>query len=383
MADDVTLNPGFGGAVVHTDEIAGVHHPVSKLELGGDGVDGGFVTDTNPLPVIDGDSGQRDAFGRKRMSMAHAESEISFQYDLNPLYVETIVTGGATVSHDVNSRTAILALSTGGPTAGTGTVEIPLGSGNPKTATFSASQTFAAGDVFEVAGTPYYVLGGATGFTHAVNGTSTCAAGSSFTRWGSRAVLRQKQRNLYQKGMSQLIKETFVLPAAVEGMCVQAGYYAHHNGYYARRKKTGGVTTVSFTERSFTTGALVETEVEAYNLAGGSVGGEAGRIICFSVDSEDGAPCAPSRGQREARRHRSGHRDQGVGCAAWAAANGGKSSTRSRRSSRATSTGSRGSRARTWPRRCAPSTSRPPRARARAGWRRPPTPRPRLGRCAR
>lgn len=52
MADNVTLNAGSGGATVRTDELSGsVHAPVSKILLGGDGVDGGFVSSSNPLPA--------------------------------------------------------------------------------------------------------------------------------------------------------------------------------------------------------------------------------------------------------------------------------------------------------------------------------------------
>lgn len=47
----MVLNPGALGATVRADEIAGVHIPVSKIDLGADGTDDGFVSRTNPLPI--------------------------------------------------------------------------------------------------------------------------------------------------------------------------------------------------------------------------------------------------------------------------------------------------------------------------------------------
>ena len=50
MADNVTLNPGVGGAVIATDKIGGVDHQRMKV---GHGVDGSYgdATRVNPLPV--------------------------------------------------------------------------------------------------------------------------------------------------------------------------------------------------------------------------------------------------------------------------------------------------------------------------------------------
>lgn len=49
MSDNTTL-PGTG-TVVRTDDIGGVHYPVSKLVLGDDNTDDGYVSDANPLPI--------------------------------------------------------------------------------------------------------------------------------------------------------------------------------------------------------------------------------------------------------------------------------------------------------------------------------------------
>jgi hypothetical protein len=51
MADNVTANPGSGGAVLATDEIGGVHYPRSKVVHGADG-SATDASDANPLPVV-------------------------------------------------------------------------------------------------------------------------------------------------------------------------------------------------------------------------------------------------------------------------------------------------------------------------------------------
>lgn len=51
MADNLTTNPGAGGAVIATDEISGVHYPISKLAFG-DIDNATLVSLANPMPVI-------------------------------------------------------------------------------------------------------------------------------------------------------------------------------------------------------------------------------------------------------------------------------------------------------------------------------------------
>lgn len=51
MSDNTTLNPGSGGAVVASDDIAGVQYQRVKLTLGADGVNDGDASKSNPMPV--------------------------------------------------------------------------------------------------------------------------------------------------------------------------------------------------------------------------------------------------------------------------------------------------------------------------------------------
>lgn len=51
MADNVTANPGAGGAVFATDDIGGVNFPRHKIIIGADGVNDGDVSAANPLPI--------------------------------------------------------------------------------------------------------------------------------------------------------------------------------------------------------------------------------------------------------------------------------------------------------------------------------------------
>jgi hypothetical protein len=50
MADNVGYTPG-SGAIISTDEIAGAHHQRVKITLGDDGVDGGTISASNPIPI--------------------------------------------------------------------------------------------------------------------------------------------------------------------------------------------------------------------------------------------------------------------------------------------------------------------------------------------
>jgi len=51
MPDNTTLNAGTGGNVIRSDDVGGVHFPASKITLGADNTDDGFVSSGNPMPV--------------------------------------------------------------------------------------------------------------------------------------------------------------------------------------------------------------------------------------------------------------------------------------------------------------------------------------------
>jgi hypothetical protein len=52
MADDVSVNPGNGGATVAADDVGGIMHQRVKVQYGSDG-SATDVSDTNPLPIDD------------------------------------------------------------------------------------------------------------------------------------------------------------------------------------------------------------------------------------------------------------------------------------------------------------------------------------------
>lgn len=52
MADNITANPGTGGAVLATDDIAGVHYPRTKIAHGVQNVAPVDASETDPFPVV-------------------------------------------------------------------------------------------------------------------------------------------------------------------------------------------------------------------------------------------------------------------------------------------------------------------------------------------
>lgn len=50
-ADNVTADPGAGGATFATDDIGGVHFPRTKIIIGVDGTNSGDISGLNPMPV--------------------------------------------------------------------------------------------------------------------------------------------------------------------------------------------------------------------------------------------------------------------------------------------------------------------------------------------
>lgn len=51
MADNIELDPGSGGDTVIADEVGGVKIPGSKVVIGADGSNDGYVSSANPMPV--------------------------------------------------------------------------------------------------------------------------------------------------------------------------------------------------------------------------------------------------------------------------------------------------------------------------------------------
>lgn len=52
MADNFVANPGVGGDTFRADDLSGVKVPGSKIVLGADNVDEGYVGSTNPMPAL-------------------------------------------------------------------------------------------------------------------------------------------------------------------------------------------------------------------------------------------------------------------------------------------------------------------------------------------
>jgi hypothetical protein len=76
-----------------------------------------FTSPNTVLATAAGDTGSRDAFGRSRISGPETLFDSSFEYDLQPLFWDTSLSGGADITHDSDKHAAILTVS--GSTAGT------------------------------------------------------------------------------------------------------------------------------------------------------------------------------------------------------------------------------------------------------------------------
>jgi hypothetical protein len=74
---------------------------------------------------------------------------------------------------------------------------------------------------------------------------------------GSEVVRETTKVFSYQPGKSLLVLSTFVMSTAKANLRQRIGYYGANNGYYLEQNGT----TVSFVERSFVTGAVVNTPV--------------------------------------------------------------------------------------------------------------------------
>jgi hypothetical protein len=74
---------------------------------------------------------------------------------------------------------------------------------------------------------------------------------------GSEVIRETTKVFSYQPGKSLLVLSTFVMSSAKTNLRQRVGYYGANNGYYLELNNT----TVSFVERSFVTGAVVNTPV--------------------------------------------------------------------------------------------------------------------------
>jgi hypothetical protein len=77
------------------------------------------------------------------------------------------------------------------------------------------------------------------------------------TSSGSEVVRETTKVFSYQPGKSLLVISTFVMSTAKTNLRQRVGYYGTNNGYYLEQNNT----TISFVERSFITGSVVNTPV--------------------------------------------------------------------------------------------------------------------------
>ena len=98
----------------------------------------------------------------------------------------------------------------------------------------------------------------------AIGGTATFDAAQGLidlavTAVSGSEVIRETTKVFsYQPGKSLLVLSTFVMSPVKTNLRQRVGYYGTNNGYYLELNNT---TTVSFVERSFVTGAVVNTPV--------------------------------------------------------------------------------------------------------------------------
>jgi hypothetical protein len=114
---------------------------------------------------------------------------------------------------------------------------------------FDSSHRFADNELWSTA----TATGGTATFNSAqglVDLAVTAASGSEVVRETTKVFS-------YQPGKSLLVLSTFVMSAAKTNLRQRVGYYGVNNGYYLELNNT----TVSFVERSFVTGAVVNTPV--------------------------------------------------------------------------------------------------------------------------
>jgi hypothetical protein len=98
----------------------------------------------------------------------------------------------------------------------------------------------------------------ATGGTATFNAAQGLVDLTVTTASGSEVIRETTKVFSYQPGKSLLVLSTFVMSPAKTNLRQRVGYYGANNGYYLELNNT---TSVSFVERSFVTGAVVNTPV--------------------------------------------------------------------------------------------------------------------------
>ena len=97
----------------------------------------------------------------------------------------------------------------------------------------------------------------ATGGTATFNAAQGLVDLAVTTASGSEVIRETTKVFSYQPGKSLLVLSTFVMSTAKANLRQRIGYYGINNGYYLELDNS----TVSFVERSFVTGAVVDTPV--------------------------------------------------------------------------------------------------------------------------
>lgn len=114
---------------------------------------------------------------------------------------------------------------------------------------FDSSHRFADNELWSTAT--------ATGGTATFNAAQGLVDLAVTTASGSEVIRETTKVFSYQPGKSLLVLSTFVMSSAKANLRQRIGYYGINNGYYLELDNS----TVSFVERSFVTGAVVNTPV--------------------------------------------------------------------------------------------------------------------------
>jgi len=98
----------------------------------------------------------------------------------------------------------------------------------------------------------------ATGATSVFNSDQGLVDMNVTAASGSKVIRETTKVFSYQPGKSLLVLSTFVMAPSTVNLTQRVGYYGDNNGYYLEQKNKD---SVSFVERSFVTGVLINTPV--------------------------------------------------------------------------------------------------------------------------